>query len=76
MLHTIFSPGRLSMKASQAKDRAKLGIGSPRVLTRQGLSAKLAGLGKGAGRVKTASSPAKRDPFQAANERRLNQGRR
>lgn len=70
---TIFSPGRKTLLESQAKDRATLGFGSPGGLTRQGLSAKLAGVGKGASRVATASSPAQRDPFAVANERRLKQ---
>lgn len=70
---TIFSPGRKTLLESQAKDRATLGFGSPGGLTRQGLSAKLVGVGKGASRVATASSPAQRDPFAVANERRLKQ---
>lgn len=66
----ISSPGRQSVKAKQAKDRAALGIGSPGGLTRQGLSAKLSGVGKGASRSKT-SAAVRSNPFKAANERRL-----
>jgi len=72
---TIFSPGRQALLESQAKDRATLGIGSPGGLTRQGLSAKLVGVGQGTTRAKRASSPAVRDPFQVANEKRLKEGK-
>ena len=68
---TIFSPGRKSMLESQARDRATLGIGFKGGLTRQGLSAKLGGVGRGTTRAKRASEPAVRDPFQAALEKRL-----
>lgn len=72
---TIFSAGRKSMLESQARDRATLGIGFKGGLTRQGLSAKLAGVGKDTTREKRASSPAVRDPFQAALEKRLKEGK-
>ena len=64
------SPGRQSLKAEQAKDRAALGIGTSGGLTRQGLSAKLSGVTKGASRAKT-SATERSDPFKDANERRL-----
>ena len=72
---TIFSPGRKAVLEGQAKDRAALGIGFKGGLTRQGLSAKLAGVGKGTTRAKRASSPAVRDPFKAAMEKRLKAGK-
>ena len=72
---TIVCPGRKAVLEGQAKDRAALGIGFKGGLTRQGLSAKLTGVGKGTTRAKRASSPAVRDPFKAAMEQRLKAGK-
>ena len=63
------------MIEGQARDRATLGIGFKGGLTRQGLSAKMSGVGKGTTRAKRASSPAVRDPFKAAMEKRLKAGK-